>query len=333
MKPINIAILGASGLVGQTLLTLLSEEAFNIPINNLHLFSSGKNKNTYFFNNTIIPIIETNSRNLFKNPLDYAFLCIDDAFSATYAPLLSKSGVIVIDNSAYFRLDKDTPLIVPEINPDCAFRHKNIIANPNCSTIQIALALFPLHKAFKLKEIVVSTYQAVSGGGYGALHDYKFPNEVRQALPYPIISNTIPVIGDINSDGNTKEELKIKNELSKILDIPALKVYATAVRVPVENCHCASIHAVFDNDFTLPHALSLLNQQESLNLYKNALPMPITQSNKNDVAVGRVRKLSPNTIDMWVVADNLRKGAAANALQIAQLFIKNNIYRSKQNYE
>ncbi|NCU33434.1 MAG: aspartate-semialdehyde dehydrogenase, partial [Candidatus Moranbacteria bacterium] len=252
--------------------------------------------------------------------------------SEKYAPIFRKMRTVVIDNSSYFRMDPTVPLVVPEVNPNDAFNHNYIIANPNCSTIQAVVALKPLHDAYTLKRVVISTYQAVSGAGVQGIHDFKNASKTGETLkfPYQIISNVIPQIDVFLENGNTKEEEKMIQEMRKIMHLPDLRISSTAVRVPVLNGHSESINIEFEKPCSVDDAKRILSKSEGIILFDDPMslkyPMPIVADQKDAVFVGRIRRDSSlsSGINCFVVADNLRKGAATNAVQILQLLLNQN---------
>lgn len=321
----NIAIVGATGNVGRNFLNILEER--NFPIKELYLFASKKSNGSYLkFKNKSYLVEETIEDNIKNKKIDYALFSASGETSLKYAPIFTKYGAIVIDNSNAWRMDKDVPLIVPEVNPEDLKSHNGIIANPNCSTIQAMIPLKILKDNYGLKRIIYSTYQAVSGAGIGGINDLK--NGVSgispTKFPYPIFNNCIPQIDIFLDNGYTKEEIKMVNETKKILHDDNLKITATTVRVPVLNCHGESINIELLNDYNLKDVINLFNNSKGLILYdeKESLkyPMPILADGKDEVYIGRVRRdfSVDNGLNIWVVADNLRKGAALNAIQILE---------------
>ncbi|SCK04675.1 Aspartate-semialdehyde dehydrogenase [uncultured Clostridium sp.] len=325
----NIAIVGATGNVGRKFLTILEER--NFPIKNLYLFASKKSNGSYLkFKDKSYLVEETIEDNIKNKKIDYALFSAGGEASLKYAPIFTKYGAIVIDNSNAWRMDKNVPLVVPEVNPEDLKNHNGIIANPNCSTIQAMIPLKILKDNYGLKRIIYSTYQAVSGAGIGGINDLK--NGVSgispTKFPYPIFNNCIPQIDIFLDNGYTKEEIKMVNETKKILHDDNLKITATTVRVPVINCHSESINIELLNDFNLKDVINLFSNSKGLILYDEKesfkYPMPILADGKDDVYIGRVRKdfSVDNGLNIWVVADNLRKGAALNAIQILETLIK-----------
>ncbi|MDD2445635.1 MAG: aspartate-semialdehyde dehydrogenase [Clostridia bacterium] len=327
----NLAIIGASGLVGRKILEMLEE--FNIQINNLYLFSSPKSAGKKIkFKGKEYSLIELNRENIENKKIDFALFSAGTNVSLEYAPIFVNLGAIVIDNSSYFRMKQNVPLIVPEVNPEALKNHKNIISNPNCSTIQAVAVLSPLHKLYKIKRIIFSTYQAVSGAGLSGIQDLKDGiNGIKhKQFPHPIFNNILPHIDVFCVDGYTREEYKLINETKKILNDDSIKITATAARVPIFNCHCESLNIEFEKQCDISEIKKVLQNSEGIivldDTSKNVYPMPVTAVNKNEVFVGRIRQ-DPTVlsgVNLWIVADNIRKGAATNAVQILQLLIKQN---------
>lgn len=268
-----------------------------------------------------------------KKP-DVALFSAGGNTSLEWAPKFAAVGTTVIDNSSAWRMDQDKKLVVPEINATNLSETDKIIANPNCSTIQMVMALAPLHKKYKIKRIVVSTYQSISGTGVKAVKQLE--NEMagvkgEMAYPYPIHKNAIPHCDVFEENGYTKEEMKLVRETQKILDDKSIAVTATAVRIPTSGGHSEAINVEFENDFNLTQVREILNATDGVTLQDNVdvntYPMPLYANGKDDVFVGRLRRDGslPNTLNMWVVSDNLRKGAATNTVQIAEYLVKNNL--------
>ena len=328
MKKFKIAIVGATGLVGRSVIQVLKEK--NLPIEYYGLFASQESLGTTFSILGKEYVVEELTQKSFDIGFDFAIFSAGGEISKKYAPIAVQKGCTVIDNSSYFRMDEDVPLIVPEVNLEDAYQHHGIIANPNCSTIQAMLPLKALEDKYHIKRIVYSTYQAVSGAGKDALCDLKNIDASKplKKFPYPIYNNCLPHIDRFMEDGYSKEEWKMIQETKKILHRPDLKVTATAVRIPVENSHCESINVEFDKNFVMEDLIStlksfphiVLKDDPSSNLY----PMPILATGHDEVFVGRVRRDNsvPSGVNLWVVADNIRKGAASNAVQIAEALIK-----------
>lgn len=325
----NIAIVGATGMVGQKFIEVLQER--NIKADNYYLFASqrsaGKKIKLFGKTHTVIELCEENIKN---KKIDYALFSAGGTISKEFAPIFTKYGSIVIDNSSAWRREKSVPLVVPEVNPEDILWNNGIIANPNCSTIQAVLPLKALHDKYKIKRIVYSTYQAVSGAGKKGYDDLK--NGVEGVSPqkfvHPIFSNVLPHIDSFLDNGYTKEEEKMIFETRKILHEKDLKITATTVRVPVYNCHSESINIEFEKSFELDDVYKTLRSFENVvvmdNPSKNLYPMPVCCDNKDEVFVGRIRKdfSVENGLNIWVVADNIRKGAATNAVQILEKLLQ-----------
>lgn len=354
MKEISVGLVGATGMVGLQFLKILGEKKFDIK--NLYLFASKKTagRKVNFAGKEIL--VEELTENSFDREMDYAFFCASGTISAKFAPIAAKKGVIVIDNSSHFRLAEDVPLIVPEVNPKAIEGHKNIIANPNCSTIQAVVALGPINKHYGIKRVVISTYQAVSGAGKEGINDLVTGNAKTswqtqrlqdaindldhemnpinllaphhkyelQAMPHYIAGNVVPYIGDIDPEnGYSQEELKLMTETKKILELPELKITATAIRVPVINGHSESINVELEKSYQLEALKMLLNTAPGMKVVDS--PQPIQASGKDTVFAGRIRSdKTINGVNLFLVADNLRKGAAANGIQIMELLINKN---------
>jgi aspartate-semialdehyde dehydrogenase len=342
MKKYNVAILGATGAVGQEFLKLIEERHF--PFAKLRLLASKRSagKKITFMGKEYT--VEEATDNSFEN-IQIA-LFAGGAASKTFAPAAVKAGAVVIDNSSAFRMDPNVPLIVPEVNPEFIKEHKGIIANPNCSTIIMVMALKPLYDRSKIKRIVVSTYQAVSGGGKEAMtelqqqtKDIVAGNPVKaEILPgasfpkhYQIAFNLIPQIDVFKENLYTKEEMKMINETHKILNDDSIGITATTIRVPVFRSHAESINIEFTDEISVVEAKELLSAFPGVTVQDNPAemdyPMPLMTSGKNNVYVGRIRKdySIKNALNIWVVGDQIRKGAALNALQIAEYMIDNDI--------
>ncbi len=327
----KIAVVGATGMVGEVMLKVLAERKF--PVTELLLVASersvGKKISVNGKVHTVIGLEEA----VHAKPQIAIFSAGGDT-SLQWAPRFAEAGTTVIDNSSAWRMDPDKKLIVPEINADRLTKDDKIIANPNCSTIQMVLALAPLHKKYRMKRVVVSTYQSVSGTGVKAVKQLE--NEVAgiqgdMAYPYPINRNALPHCDVFMENGYTKEEMKLSKEPQKILDDKSFSVTATAVRIPTSGGHSESVNVEFEHDFDLADIRSLLNESPGIvvqdNPLTNTYPMPVYAHDKDDVFVGRIRRdeSQPNTLNMWIVADNLRKGAATNAVQIAEYLVANQL--------
>jgi len=327
----KIAVIGATGLVGTKMIEVLAER--NFPISELIPVASEKSVGKTVELNGKSYVVVGMQTCIDRKPA-IALFSAGGNTSLEWAPLFAAAGITVIDNSSAWRMDTTKKLVVPEINADVLTKDDKIIANPNCSTIQMVLPLAPLHKAYKIKRIVVSTYQSVSGTGANAVS--QLMNERQgisgeMAYAYPIDLNLIPQIDSFLDNGSTKEELKMVNETCKILRDDSIRVSATTIRVPVKGGHSESVNIEFENDFDLADVRKLISDMPGVILQddpkKQVYPMPLFAEGKDDVFVGRVRRdeSQPNTLNMWIVADNLRKGAATNAIQIAEYLLKNNL--------
>lgn len=327
----KVAVVGATGMVGEVMLKILEER--NFPFTELMLVASERSvgKEITFKNEThkVIGLAEAVS----KKP-DIAFFSAGGTTSLEWAPKFEQVGTTVIDNSSAWRMDATKKLIVPEINADQLTKDDKIIANPNCSTTQMVMVLAPLHKKFKIKRIVVSTYQSITGTGVKAVKQLE--NELagvkgEMAYPYPINKNVIPHCDVFEENGYTKEEMKLVRETQKILDDRSIAITATAVRVPTQGGHSEAVNIEFENDFDVSEIRKLLSKTPGVvvqdNLDVNTYPMPIYANGKDDVFVGRIRRdeSQPNTLNLWIVSDNLRKGAATNTIQIAEYLIDKNL--------
>lgn len=329
MKKYNVAVVGATGMVGRKMLEVLSEK--NLPVENYYLFASSKSAGSKIdFMGKEHTVIELTEENIKSHKIDIAFFSAGGDTSKAFAPIFADCGTLVIDNSNAWRRDVNVPLVVPECNAKDILWHKNIIANPNCSTIQAVVMLKPLHEAFGIKRIIYSTYQAVSGAGVKGFNDLKggICGEKPQKFPYPIFGNCLPHIDVFLDNGYTKEEDKMIFETKKILNDQDIKITATCVRVPVYYGHSESINVEFKKPCTLEQIRQVLANAEGVVLQDDGAngvyPMPITAENKNEVFVGRIRidDTVESGANFWCVADNIRKGAATNAIQIAEKAIE-----------
>jgi aspartate-semialdehyde dehydrogenase len=326
----KVAVVGATGMVGQVMLQVLKERKF--PVTELIPVASEKSLGkTVDFNNKTYPVVTLEMAVAMKP--DVAIFSAGGETSLLWAPKFAAVGTTVIDNSSAWRMDPDKKLIVPEINGDLLTATDKIIANPNCSTIQLVLALAPLHKKYSIKRVIVSTYQSITGTGVKAvqqLENERANEGGEMAYPYPIDKNCLPHCDSFEDNGYTKEEMKLTKETKKILD-PAINVTATAVRVPVVGGHSEAVNVEFANDFDLAAVRKLLHESAGITVKDdpttNTYPMPLFAEGKDDVFVGRIRRdeSQANTLNMWIVADNLRKGAATNAVQIAELLVRKGI--------
>jgi len=323
----KIAVVGATGMVGNVMLEVLAER--NFPVTELLLVASERSVGKKIaYNGTEYTVIGLQEA-IDQKP-DIALFSAGGATSTEWAPKFAAAGTTVVDNSSAWRMDPSKKLVVPEINAGELTKDDKIIANPNCSTIQMVVALAPLHKKYGIKRLVISTYQSISGTGVKAVQQLE--NEYKgikgeMAYPYPIHRNALPHCDVFEDNGYTKEEMKLVNETRKILSDDSIAVTATAVRIPVAGGHSESINIEFDNDFDVNELRKLLHDTDGVvvkdNLETNTYPMPIYAEGKDDVFVGRIRRdeSQKNALNMWVVSDNLRKGAATNTIQIAEYLI------------
>lgn len=333
MKKYKLALVGATGVVGRITRKVLEEK--ELPISEYKFFSSSKSAGSKIvFDGTQYTVDELTEHS-FDEKFDYAIFTAGSKVSEIYAPIAVQNKCTIIDNSSFYRMNKDVPLIVPEVNFEEAENNKGIIANPNCSTIQAVVALSPLDKKYNIKRIVYSTYQAVSGAGIGGIQDLESGIEnyvcnsryTLKKFPYKIFNNCIPHIDDFTPDGYTKEEHKMINETRKILNKPDLPITATTVRVPVFNSHSESINVEFEKDFDLEELVKILKEAPGIvvldDVKNNIYPMAINSNDHDEVYVGRIRRdySVKYGINLWVVADNTRKGAASNAVQILERLI------------
>lgn len=321
----NVAVVGATGNVGRKFLEILAER--NFPIKELYLFASKRSAGkTLKFKGEELIVEELCESNIINKKIDFALFSAGGSVSLEFAPIFSKNGAIVIDNSSAWRMDKNVPLVVPEVNPEDVDWHNGIIANPNCSTIQAMVALKPIYDKYGIKRIVYSTYQAVSGAGIQGILDLK--EGTTKKFPFPILGNVIPHIDVFLDNGYTKEEIKMIEESKKILHDDSLKITATTVRVPVLNSHSESINVELNSSFELEDVVNLFNTSKGIIVHDDVenlkYPTPLELSGNDAVYVGRIRRdfSLDNGLNLWVVADNIRKGAALNAIQIAELLIQ-----------
>ena len=327
----KLALIGATGMVGEVMLKVLAER--NFPIDELILVASEKSVGKEIsFKGKNYKIIGLEAAVAAKPNI--AIFSAGGGTSLEWAPKFAAVGTTVIDNSSAWRMEPDKKLIVPEINAHLLTKNDKIIANPNCSTIQLVMALAPLHKKYKMKRVVVSTYQSVSGTGLKAVQQME--NEMagvkgEMAYPYPIHKNALPHCDVFEENGYTKEEMKLAREPQKILDDRTFSVTATAVRIPTAGGHSEAVNVQFENDFEMGDIRKILHNTLGITVQDNpdtnTYPMPIYANGKDDVFVGRIRRdeTQPNTLNMWIVSDNLRKGAATNAVQIAEYLINNSL--------
>ncbi|MFC1942106.1 aspartate-semialdehyde dehydrogenase [Chloroflexota bacterium] len=339
MKDCNVAIVGATGLVGQEFIRILEQR--NFPMASIRLLASDRSSGKKLsVNNQEIEVEETSSDSF--TGVDIALFSAGAEISRHFSPIAARAGTVVIDNSAAFRMEKDIPLVVPEVNPGDIKLHKGIIANPNCSTIQMVVALYPLHKFNPIKRIIVDTYQAVSGTGIAATEELR--TQARQILegqvaiphvyPHQIAFNILPEIDVFLDNGYSKEEWKMVEETRKIMHADGISISATCARVPVFVGHSEAIHVEFSRPMPSEEAERILAQAPGVRLLDDTsislYPQPWSAAGTDDVFVGRIRQdvSHPNGLVMWVVADNLRKGAALNAIQIAEEMINNDWVKS-----
>lgn len=335
-KKVNVAILGATGAVGQELLELLAER--NFPVQNLKLLSSPRSAGSKIAYKGQKITVEAVSDKSFEN-IDIVLASAGGSTSKTWAKVAVAAGAVVVDNSSAFRMDDDVPLIVPEINPEAAATHKGIIANPNCTTILMGVAIYPLHQIQPIKRIIVSTYQSASGAGARAMEEAKIQAKdildgkkpQAEVLPYPIAFNLFPHNSPLDDQGYCEEEMKMVHETRKIFNSPEIKITATCVRVPVLRAHSEAINLEFDKPFSVEQARELISKSPGIRLVEdwqnNYFPMPIDATGKDPVLVGRIRQdiSSSNNLELWLCGDQIRKGAALNAIQIAELLIQKNL--------
>jgi aspartate-semialdehyde dehydrogenase len=336
VHPYRVAILGATGAVGTELLELLEQR--NFPLANLKLLASARSAgSTLLFKGEPLPIEAVNEKS-FKN-VDLVLASAGASVSKAWVASAIASGAVFIDNSSAFRMDPTVPLVVPEVNPQAAAAHRGLIANPNCTTILMAVAVYPLHQVQPIRRIVAATYQSASGAGARAMAEVKTQAQailqgqepVADLFPYPLAFNLFPHNSTLNAQGYCEEEMKMINETRKLFGAPDLRVTATCVRVPVLRAHSEAINLEFDHPFDVAQARSILSQAPGVELVEdwqaNYFPMPIAASGKDAVLVGRIRQdLShPTGLELWLCGDQIRKGAALNAVQIAELLAQQNL--------
>jgi aspartate-semialdehyde dehydrogenase len=335
---INVAILGATGAVGQELLALLESRRF--PVKNLKLLASSRSAGTKikFLEQEIT--VEALNDNSFQD-IDIVLASAGGSTSLEYAPKAVAAGAVVIDNSSAFRMDENVPLVVPEINPEAVAEHQGIIANPNCTTILMGVAIYPLHKVQPIKRIVVATYQSASGAGARAMAEVETQTQAilqgktpqAEILPYPLAFNLFPHDSPLGDNHYCQEEMKMVKETRKIFNVPELRVTATCVRVPVLRAHSEAINLEFEQPFAADRARELIAAAPGVKLVedwqKNYFPMPIDATGEDDVLVGRIRQdISHDCgLELWLCGDQIRKGAALNAIQIAELLLKKNLLK------
>ena len=328
MKKINLAVVGATGMVGRTFLKVLEEK--QLPIENFYVMASARSAGSTLTFNGKDYVVEELTEHSFDKPIDIALFSAGGSTSEKFAPIAAAHGCIVVDNSAQWRYDPKVPLVVPEVNPEDIEWNNGIIANPNCSTIQAMLPLKALDDKYTIKRVIYSTYQAVSGGGLGGWKDLEntMKGEAPKKWPHPIYNNCLPHIDVFLENDYTKEEMKMIWETRKILHHPDMKVTATTVRVPVFNSHSESINVEFEKPFDIADIKKALADFPGIVVEddpaNNVYPLATEATGHDEVFVGRIRRDESveNGLNMWVVADNIRKGAASNAVQIAELLIK-----------
>ena len=329
MRSLNVAVVGATGLVGSKIIEILEEK--NFPVDKFYPLASKKSagKNIKFREKEYQ--VSELTEDSFNQDIDIALFAAGGSVSEKYVPIAVSKGVRVVDNSSYFRLNQDVPLIIPEVNKASITKDNYLIANPNCSTIQSVLAIKPIYDRYGIKRIVFNTYQAVSGGGQKALDDLY--NRTNNKWKYKIHNNVLAQIDDFLENGYTKEEMKMINETHKILANDDINITATAVRVPVENSHGVSTNLELDSPYELADIRQSLSEYEGIKLVddidKEIYPIPTQATGKDEVYIGRIRRdySIENGLNLWVVADNVRKGAATNAVEIAEVLLEeiNNI--------
>ena len=333
-KTYRVAILGATGLVGQTMAAVLVERGF--PIEELRLLASARSDgDTVSWRDRTLVVTEASDRSF--DGIDVALFSAGADISHHFAPIAAAAGAVVIDNSSAWRMDPAVPLVVPEVNSDDALDHQGIIANPNCSTIQLVVALNPLHLVNPIRRIVVDTYQSVSGTGKAAVEELReqISASVSESgvipspsvYPHQIAFNVLPHIDTFQEDGSCKEEWKIVQETRKIMHEPSIRIVATTVRVPVITSHSEAVHVDFSRPMSVTEVRDVLASAPGVLLrddpISNLYPTPLNSTGRDEVFVGRLRPndVFDNGISMWVVADNIRKGAATNAVQIAEVLV------------
>ncbi len=325
----NIAIVGATGVVGREFLRILEQRPF--PVNHLKLLASRRSAGTRISVAGQEYEVQETTEDSFRN-IDFAFISAGSPVSKRFVPVAVENGAVAVDKSSAYRMDPVVPLVVPEINGEDVEDHQGIIATPNCSTIQMVMALYPLHRTNPIRRVIVDTYQAASGAGAGAVQELAdqaqailtgAPAEAH-AMPHPLAFNLFPHIDDFLDDGYSKEEEKMINETRKILHDPFMGISATCVRVPVYTCHSEAVHIEFENSMDPSEAAHLLEEMPGVTVLRDSYPMPQDLAGTDDVYVGRIRRdpSIDNGLALWIVADNLRKGAALNALQIAEEVVR-----------
>jgi len=332
----NVAVVGATGAVGEEMLKILNQRDF--PIRNICALASERSEGkTLKFGSEELKV-EKLIPSSFKE-IEIALFSAGTSISREFSPIAARAGAVVVDNSAAFRMDPNTPLIVPEVNPHAAKNHKGIIANPNCSTIQMVVAIYPIHKVSRIRRIIVSTYQAVSGTGREAIEElrnqaYQWArgDEItREVYPYQIAFNLLPHIGEFLPNGYTSEEMKMLNETRKIMEDDRIRVTATCVRVPVFGAHSEAVTIETERRVSVEEAREILSRSPGVIVQddpqNNIYPLPLEAEGKDEVFVGRIREdeSAERSLNLWIVSDSLRKGAALNTIQIAELLIREDL--------
>lgn len=337
-KSYRIAILGATGAVGKELLELLNER--NFPVNDLKLLASERSAGQRIsFKGENLQVEPVGDR-AFDN-VDLVLASAGGTVSKTWIPKAVAAGAVAIDNSSAFRMNPEVPLVVPEVNPEAATHHKGIIANPNCTTILMTVAVWPLHKVRSVKRIVAATYQSASGAGNRAMEEVKTQTSailtgqkpVAEVFPYPLAFNLFSHNSPINEEGYCEEEMKMVNETRKIFGNQQIRITASCVRVPVLRAHSEAINLEFETPFSLEEARKILSQAPGIRIVEdwkaNYFPMPIEATGKDEVLVGKIRQdiSHPCGLELWLCGDQIRKGAALNAVQIAELLVEKNLLK------
>jgi aspartate-semialdehyde dehydrogenase len=336
---VRVAILGATGAVGTEIIQLLEER--NFPVADLKLLASERSagKTLKFKGESLT--VEAVNENAFQE-VDLVLASAGGSISKTWLPIAAKAGAVSVDNSSAFRMDGQVPLVVPEINPEAAAHHQGIIANPNCTTILMGMAVYPLHQVQPIERIVVATYQSASGAGARAMAEVKQQAQAMlkgetpptEVFPYPLAFNLFPHNSPLNDQGYCQEEMKMVNETRKIFGTPDLRISATCVRVPVLRAHSEAINLEFKSPFAVAKAREVLQQAPGVTLVEdwqaNYFPMPLEATGQDNVLVGRIRQdiSHPSGLELWLCGDQIRKGAALNAVQIAELLVAKQWLRS-----
>ncbi len=340
-ESVRVAILGATGAVGTELIELLESRQF--PVASLKLLASPRSAGTTLSFQGEKLVVEAVSERALQD-VDLVLASAGGSTSKAWAKTITGSGAVMVDNSSAFRLNREVPLVVPEINPQSAANHQGIIANPNCTTILLAITIYPLHCVQSIKRLVVSTYQSASGAGARAMEEVKVQSQAilngqapkAEILPYPLAFNLFPHNSPLNEQGYCEEEMKMVNETRKILNEPNLQITATCVRVPVLRAHSESVNLEFNEPFSAAKAREVLKAAPGVKLVEdwqaNYFPMPIEATGQDEVLVGRIRQdiSHPCGLELWLCGDQIRKGAALNAIQIAELLVQENWLKTAQ---